>query len=52
MKKLYTAHEIYPKTDHVKRWHSSLALPLKVGCDTWPYYCEHLCEVISQSLEQ
>jgi hypothetical protein len=30
MKKFYSAHKLYPRTDHVKLWYSSVSLILKV----------------------
>jgi hypothetical protein len=31
MKKLYIAHKIYPRTNNVKLWHSSVTLTLKLN---------------------
>jgi hypothetical protein len=55
MKTLFTAHKIYHRIDRVKLWYLNMLeiddRSLADTNDTWSHYCEHLCQVISKSLD-
>jgi hypothetical protein len=55
MKKLYTVHKLYPRTDHALALKCDLDIEgwsLAVAYDTWSHFGELLYKVISKSHEQ